>query len=139
MRDVTDQRQEQWNLWGHLLKHFCKLFNSLENLANIDLRERLKKAYRWIIRKKSDWFDPQNRKKKWRNCRSPFDGLLEIENLETGAWFSVDFSIFPFSNHLALAISHQQNRGKIIFRGNVIEFSNYRVIFVDLGIFLALN
>ena len=23
----------------------------------------------------------------------------EIENFETGAWFSVDFSIFPFSNH----------------------------------------
>ena len=23
----------------------------------------------------------------------------EIENFQTGAWFSVDFSIFPFSNH----------------------------------------
>ena len=26
-----------------------------------------------------------------------------------------------------------------MFRGNVIELSNYRVIFIDLGIFLALT
>ena len=49
------------------------------------------------------------------------------------------FQHFSFFQPLALAISHQQNRGKIMFRGNVIEFSNYRVIFIDLGIFLALN